>query len=139
VRRAVTAARVRAFDGDRVRERPDKLVTEEPMEIRVHGPGQEPDALAVTMRTPGNDFELAVGFCATESILRSVADLDSVAYCLAGEGEQEYNVVTVKLRQPVDLAGHERTSSPTPVAVCAARRHWTRWSSSARRSGPDPS
>jgi FdhD protein len=109
VRRAVTAARVRAFDGDRVRERPDKLVTEEPMEIRVHGPGQEPDALAVTMRTPGNDFELAVGFCATEGILRSVADLDSVAYCLAGEGEQEYNVVTVKLRQPVDLAGHERT------------------------------
>ena len=108
-RRAVTAVRVRAFDGDRVHERPDKLVTEEPMEIRVHGPGQEPDALAVTMRTPGNDFELAVGFCATEGILRSVADLDSVAYCLAGEGEQEYNVVTVKLRHRVDLRGHERT------------------------------
>ena len=101
--------RVRAFDGDRVHERPDKLVTEEPMEIRVHGPGQEPDALAVTMRTPGNDFELAVGFCATEGILRSVTDLDSVAYCLAGEGEQEYNVVTVKLRHWVDLRGHERT------------------------------
>ena len=100
--------RVRAFDGDRTLERPDKLVTEEPMEIRVHGPGQEPEALAVTMRTPGNDFELAVGFCATEGILRSVADLDSVAYCLAGEGEQEYNVVTVKLRRPVDLRGHER-------------------------------
>jgi FdhD protein len=91
-----------------VREFPDKLVTEEPMEIRVHGPGQEPEALAVTMRTPGNDFELAVGFCATEGILRSVADLDSVAYCLAGEGEQEYNVVTVKLRHRVDLRGHER-------------------------------
>jgi FdhD protein len=108
VRRTVTPVRVRAFDGDRVRERPDKLVTEEPMEIRVHGPGQEPDALAVTMRTPGNDFELAVGFCATEGILRSATDLDTVAYCLAGEGEQEYNIVTVKLRQPVDLAGHER-------------------------------
>jgi FdhD protein len=107
-RRAVTAVRVRALDGDRVFERPDKLVTEEPMEIRVHGPGQEPDALAVTMRTPGNDFELAVGFCATEGILGSLADLDSVAYCLAGEGEQEYNVVTVKLREPVDLRGHER-------------------------------
>jgi FdhD protein len=108
-RRPVTAVRVRAFDGDHMRERPDKLVTEEPMEIRVHGAGQEPDALAVTMRTPGNDFELAVGFCATEGILGSLADLDSVAYCLAGEGEQEYNVVTVKLRHRVDLHGHERT------------------------------
>jgi FdhD protein len=89
-------------------ERPDKLVTEEPMEIRVHGPGQEPVPLAVTMRTPGNDFELAVGFCFTEGILERAGDLDAVAYCLAGEGEQEYNVVTVKLRRPVSLLGHER-------------------------------
>ena len=66
------------------------------MEIRVHGPGQEPEALAVTMRTPGHDFELAVGFCLTEGLLHSADDLDSVAYCLAGQGEQEYNVVTVK-------------------------------------------
>jgi FdhD protein len=99
---------VRALDGETVRERPDKVVTEEPMEIRVHGPGQEPDALAVTMRTPGNDFELAVGFCVTEGILRSPDELDGVAYCLAGEGEQEYNVVTVKLRRPVDRVGHPR-------------------------------
>ena len=107
-RRAVTTVRVCALDGDEVRDLPDKLVTEEPMEIRLHGPGQDPEPLAVTMRTPGNDFELAVGFCVTEGLLRSVDDLDSVAYCLAGEGEQEYNVVTVKLRAPVDRRGHER-------------------------------
>ncbi len=107
-RRAVTVTRVRALDGDQVLERPDKVVTEEPMEIRVHGPGQEPAALAVTMRTPGNDFELAVGFCATEGVLRAFDDLESVAYCLAGESEQEYNVVTVTLRRPVDLRGHQR-------------------------------
>jgi FdhD protein len=107
-RRAITPVRVRAVDGERFIDRPDKLVTEEPMEIRVHGPGQEPRALAVTMRTPGHDFELAVGFCATEGLFRSADALDSVAYCLAGEGEQEYNVVTVKLRQPVDLDGRER-------------------------------
>ncbi len=65
-RRPITSVRVHAFDGARVHERPDKLVTEEPMEIRVHGPGQEPRPLAVTMRTPGNDFELAVGFCRGE-------------------------------------------------------------------------
>jgi FdhD protein len=53
---------VRAIDGDDLLERPDRVVTEEPMEIRVHGPGQAPRPLAVTMRTPGSDFELAVGF-----------------------------------------------------------------------------
>src|SRR3954469_24619491 len=78
------------------------------MEIRLHGPGQEPEALAVTMRTPGNDFELAVGFCVTEGLLHSADELDTVAYCLAGTGEQEYNVVTVKVRHAVDRAGHQR-------------------------------
>jgi FdhD protein len=107
-RRAVTSVRVCAVDGDAVRERPDKVVTEEPMEIRLHGPGQEPEALAVTMRTPGHDFELAVGFCLTEGLVRSADDLDTVAYCLAGEGEQEYNVVTVKARQRVERSGHQR-------------------------------
>jgi FdhD protein len=103
VRRSTTRVRVRAIDGDAVKDRPDVLVTEEPMEIRVHGPGQEPQALAVTMRTPGNDFELAVGFCLTESVFEDPADLETVAYCLAGTGEQEFNVVTVRLRRPVVL------------------------------------
>ena len=39
------------------------------MEIRVHGPGQDPEPLVVTMRTPGNDFDLAVGFCITEGVI----------------------------------------------------------------------
>jgi FdhD protein len=108
-RRAVTTVRVCALHGDQVRDVPDKLVTEEPMEIRLHGPGQDPEALAVTMRTPGHDFELAVGFCLTEGLLHTADDVDSVAYCLAGEGEQEYNVVTVKARRSVDRRGHERT------------------------------
>ena len=107
-RRAVTSVRVRAVDRETVRERPDKVVTEEPMEIRLHGPGQEPEALAVTMRTPGHDFELAVGFCLTEGLLHSPEELDTVAYCLAGEGEQEFNIVTVKLRHPADRETHQR-------------------------------
>jgi FdhD protein len=107
-RRAVTSIRVRVIDGERVLDKPDKLVTEEPMEIRVHGPGQEPRPLAITMRTPGNDFELAVGFCLTEGVLDRSDNLDTVEYCLAGEGEQEYNVVTVTLRRPVVLDSPER-------------------------------
>ncbi|HEX7520859.1 MAG TPA: formate dehydrogenase accessory sulfurtransferase FdhD [Acidimicrobiia bacterium] len=114
IRRPVTKTRVRAVRAGRVLDRPDDVVTEQPMEIRVHGPGQTPEALAVTMRTPGNDFELAVGFCRTEGILQSADDLASVAYCLeegdAGDDvHQEYNVVTVRLRARVDLDGRRRT------------------------------
>jgi FdhD protein len=108
-RRPTSATRVAAIDAERVVERPDQLVTEEPMEIRVHGPGQEPAPLAVTMRTPGNDFELGVGFCYSEGVLGSVDDLATVAYCLGPDlAEQEYNIVTVRLRTAVDLAGRER-------------------------------
>jgi FdhD protein len=100
--------RVRAVDAAGVRERPDRLVTEEPMEIRAHGPGQEPEPLAVTMRTPGHDFELAVGFCRTEGLLAGHESLAAVAYCMGPEGDQEYNVVTVRLRAPLDASALRR-------------------------------
>ena len=101
-RRPVTAVQVRAVEGAAVHERPDRLVTEEPMEIRVQGPRGDAQPVAVTMRTPGHDFELAVGFLLTEGVLTSAVDVESVAYCLEGEGEQHYNVVTVLTRSSPD-------------------------------------
>ena len=80
--RPVTSAHVLTID-DGVATRRDQLATEEPMEIRVQGPGQEPVPFAVAMRTPGNDFELAAGLCSTEGIVDSAADLDTIAYCVA--------------------------------------------------------
>ena len=103
VRRATTSARVHAVDGDATREQPDQLVTEEPMEIRVHGPGQAPQSLVVTMRTPGNDFELAAGFCLTEGLIDRSDDVGEIAYCVEGPADQHFNIVTVRLRRPVDL------------------------------------
>ena len=102
LRRAVTDARVVALrDGDR-RELPDHLATEEPLEIRVGGPGQEPVRVAVTMRTPGSDFELAAGFLHTEGVVRSGNEIARVAYCDLPPEEQQYNVVTVRLRHSFD-------------------------------------
>lgn len=73
------------------------------MEIRVGGPGAEPTAIAVTMRTPGNDFELAAGFLFTEGMIDGHDDLRRVSYCedLPAE-EQHYNVVTVRLASAFD-------------------------------------
>ena len=99
---------MRAVDGEQARERSDRLVTEEPMEIRVRGPGQDAAPLVVTMRTPGNDFDLAVGFCITEGVIDSAAEVATVAYCLPDDGVQQYNIVTIRLRRPVDLAARQR-------------------------------
>jgi FdhD protein len=120
-RRPVTPVRVRAIEDGRLVDRPDRLVTEEPMEIRVHGPGAPAEPVAVTMRTPGHDFELAVGFCCTEGLLRDTDDLAEVRYCLADElaASQEYNVVTVATRAPLDLEGHRRVvAAGSSCGIC---------------------
>jgi FdhD protein len=100
--------RVQVVDGGIAHERPDRLVTEEPMEIRAHGPGQSAEPVTVTMRTPGNDFELAVGFCVSEGVVAHPHDIATVAYCLSGDAPQEYNVVTVTTRTLIDLETHRR-------------------------------
>ncbi|MGZ8583549.1 MAG: formate dehydrogenase accessory sulfurtransferase FdhD [Acidimicrobiia bacterium] len=105
LRRTVTPVRVTSLHDGVRRERPDSLATEEPMEIRVQGPGQRAESVAVTMRTPGGDYELAVGFLFTEGLIEP-EQVKRVAYCddLDGE-EQRYNIVTVTLDRPFD---HER-------------------------------
>src|SRR5262245_6182213 len=105
-RRSVTAARVMRVRGT-ARERADRLATEEPMEIRAGGPGEEPRPLAVTMRTPGHDFELAAGFLLTEGVVAGPAAIRGVAYCELPDEEQRYNAVTVRLARPLgpEMAG----------------------------------
>ena len=89
-------------------ERPDTLATEEPMEIRVAGPDQAAVQVAVTMRTPGGDHELAVGFLFTEGLIVP-EDVRRVAYCDdLDAADQRYNVVTVTLNRAFDPAGLRR-------------------------------
>jgi FdhD protein len=81
-----------------------RVAGEEPLEIRLGTRADEPTTVNVTMRTPGDDFELAVGWCVTEGLLPQPVELHEVKYCVkspsAGDvGEaQEYNVVSVVVR-----------------------------------------
>ena len=67
--RHVTSRRIVAVRGESLEVRDDRVVGEAPLEIRAAGPRQEPVAVAVTMRTPGDEAELAVGFLRTEGLL----------------------------------------------------------------------
>ncbi len=99
-RRGQTRARVRVVEAGRARVQQDVLATEEPLEVRLNAHGVT-RSVAVTMRTPGADFELAAGFLFSEGLISSREDVDRLSYCVgndACDGEQQYNVVTVDLR-----------------------------------------
>jgi FdhD protein len=102
LRHSSTRTRVTVVNDGVRSERTDTVATEEPLEIRVQGPGQDMVQVAVTMRTPGGDFELACGFLFTEGLIVP-GEVRRVAYCdnLPGE-EQRYNVVSVTLERPFD-------------------------------------
>ena len=95
--------RVNRVEEGAVRTPEDRVATEEPMEIRLEwreGSGVERETpVAVTMRTPGDDFDLAAGFLLTEGVVSSAAAIGGVRYC-AKVSPQEYNVVSVTLSDP---------------------------------------
>lgn len=106
---------VRVRDGQASTRR-DAVAAEEPLEIRVGWPGHPPEAVGVTMRTPGHDFELAAGYLHGEGVLGTSPPL-SVRYCV--EGEQHFNVVSVDLHEAADLSGLRRsTYASSACGVC---------------------
>ena len=115
---------VTAGDDGAVRRHEDRLATEEPLEIRLTWPGRPAGRVAVTMRTPGHDFELATGFLYAEGVLATAEDLRTVAYCTDEEltAEQEFNVVTVELDRPPRRAPTERyaglSAASSACGVC---------------------
>jgi FdhD protein len=110
-RSSKTKTRVRVVQDGKMRVRPDTLATEEPMEIRLIT-GGERQTVAVTMRTPGADFELAAGFLYGEGIVKSPDDIAKISYCVDSDldAAQQYNIVNVELRggREYDLRPLER-------------------------------
>ncbi|CAB4547963.1 unannotated protein [freshwater metagenome] len=102
-RRSESVLARRFSDGGSIDEgrRPEELIVEEPLEIRLDG-----TLVATTMRTPGHDFELAAGLCFTDGLLNG-AVIETCRYCGTGSAvETEFNVVSI------DTGG--KAPTPTP-------------------------
>lgn len=120
-----TRMRIREITGSVTTDRRDDLATEEPLEIRLTAPDGARKTVAITMRTPGHDFELAAGFLHGEGLVRP-GEIAAIAYCTDEDlpPEARYNTVTVRLRVPIpDLPALDRhflTSSACGVCGSAS-------------------
>jgi FdhD protein len=100
-----------ALEKDRRVAKHDDVVGEEPLEIRL-ATAAKTQTVAITMRTPGNDFELAAGFLHSEGIVRTRDEIVGISYCIdpGVDADQRYNIVNVELRNGTlpDLTRFER-------------------------------
>lgn len=101
--------------GDRRSERVDTLAVEEPLELRVGG-----ESLQVTMRTPGDDFDLATGFLLAEGVITRPRDIVSMRYCAGvdADGEQTYNLLDIALAADVAAPPKSATRNTTVTSAC---------------------
>ncbi len=117
-RRRITKFRI----GGQAGRREDVLAGEEPLEIRLGG-----SAFTVTMRTPGDDFDLVAGFLVSEGVVWEPGQLPSLRYCAGVDenGQQTFNVVEAQLRPGVELPDtamerHVYTSSSCGICGTAS-------------------
>jgi len=106
------------IDGERATTRPDTLVVEEPLEVRVGGA-----PVSVTMRTPGDDFDLVAGFLVTEGVISDGGQLATMRYCAGSTaaGVNTYNVIDVALgygAAPLDLSVQRNFYTTSSCGVC---------------------
>ena len=106
----VTALRVLKVTQEGREHLEDLVATEEPLALTLGystPAGREQRELAVTMRTPGNDFDLAFGFLFTEGILTSPADVLSIRHCTGREArDREGNILKIELSENLSLPPH---------------------------------
>ena len=117
--RHVTSTRVIAVRGDELEIRDDLVVGEEPLEIRAAGPRQEPVQVAVTMRTPGYEEELAIGFLTSEGLLAG-NEVTGVSYGDPGEMAEPDDSVVVRLARRFDpnLAAKRKFVATASCGIC---------------------
>ena len=119
-RRRAAKIRVGRMRDGRFATRGDSVAVEEPLEVRLEVPdggGMREHPVSVTMRTPGDDFELAAGFLFTEGVVNDPGAFGDVRYCRSVE-PQEYNVVTAALRDPAAFDSSSLTRNFYVTSSC---------------------
>jgi FdhD protein len=101
--RHVSSTRIVAVRGRSLEVRADRVVAEEPLEIRAAGPHQDPVAVAVTMRTPGDEDELAVGFLRTEGLIDGT-EVRGVRFGDPASQSAPDDTIVVRLDRPFDAS-----------------------------------
>ena len=109
---SVPVVRVRA---GRLMSEDDRVASEEPLEIRIHG-----RPFAVIMRTPGADRELAAGFLLAERVLRSADDLGAIEYCSDSSSKRAANVISVTMAGGLDEHAETALANRRQVTTSAA-------------------
>ncbi len=105
----------RSFDGELGGRAPDELVVEEPLEIHL-----DDVLVATTMRTPGHDFELAVGWCHADGLLDG-ATVETVRYCATGSAvETKFNVVSVATGGTAAVPEPRLTTATSSCGLCGS-------------------
>lgn len=104
---------VRKFEGEASGRAPDQVIVEEPLEVRLDG-----HRVATTMRTPGHDYELAVGFCFTDGLLAG-APVQTVRYCATGSAvDTGFNIVTVETGGAAPVPEPRLTTTTSSCGWC---------------------
>ncbi len=100
-------------EGQRPRQQTDQLAREEPLEIRIRG-----RSVAVTMRTPGHDEELAAGFLLSEGMIKHRAEVTGIAACSQGETTNQGNILNVFLAPSVEVDFEQLTRHVFASSSC---------------------
>ena len=117
--RATCQLPIESYRSARLQHKEDLVAVEDPLEIRVIAESagrRRCDSVAITMRTPGEDFELAAGFLCSEGVVRRSRDIWNIEHCEKAGGDPNDNVVDVHLAPSVDfeverLSRHVMTTS----------------------------
>ncbi|MEU3310133.1 formate dehydrogenase accessory sulfurtransferase FdhD [Nocardiopsis sp. NPDC006832] len=138
--RVTTRQRILRIRDGVVSERADTLVAEEPLEVRIDG-----SPLTVTMRTPGNDFDLAAGFLVGEGVVHHTEDVRVIRYCAGAteDGSNTFNVLDVSLAPHVptpDTSLERNFYTTSSCGLCGkasldAVRTQARWSVTENEAG----